>query len=115
MKSSSSKMNVLLVAIYLTITLSTSLSFFLMIRYLNDKPFGRQVITDKLIIGLMLAILFSIIFLSSVIILRELIGPFSELLTWGVLVLQQFLQCFFGWSLLSFQVASFCNVFFIDR
>ena len=63
----------------------------------------------------MLAILFSIIFLSSVIILRELIGPFSELLTWGVLVLQQFLQSFFGWSLLSFQVASFCNVFFIDR
>lgn len=106
---------VALIFLYLPITTASAALLVLIIKYLNDKPFGRKFVSDRLSIGLLSTMLFAIVFLSSAVILRELTGPFSPFMSWAVITMQQFLQLVFLVSLFSLQVAQFCNVFFISR
>jgi hypothetical protein len=72
-------------------------------------------LSDQLIITLMVSIFAIIAFLSVALILREIIGPYSVLVTWFVIAVQQFLQLFVIMSMLSIQVAQFCNIYFASR
>jgi hypothetical protein len=46
-------------------------------RYLKEKPFGRQVVTDDLSVVLAVAIFVGVAFLTSVVTIREVFGPFT--------------------------------------
>jgi hypothetical protein len=87
----------------------------MILKYLKEKPYGQQFLTDHLIIGLLACLFTSIAFLSSAIILRELFGPYSISVSWCIILVQQFLQLVVVMTLLSIRVAQFCNIFFINR
>jgi hypothetical protein len=108
-------MNILIIFLYFFISLSTGCFYLVIFRYLKEKPFGKLFVSDRLCIGLMVTVFFSVTFLSSAIIIREVTGPYSPAVSWSVIVVQQFLQLVVIISLLSIQIAQFCNVFFINR
>jgi hypothetical protein len=108
-------MQVFLILLYVTITLVTGILLFLIIKYLQDKPFGRQFVTDHLSVYLSIAIFATNSFLSTAIILREIIGPFQGWIPKAIMIGQQFLNLSVLMCLLSMQLAQVCNVFFIDR
>ena len=105
----------LLLSVYLGIVILTASLLFLIGKYLQDKPFGQQFVTDKLSADLAMFVFLTIFFLSFVIIARELIGPFSEHTTQIVLAIQQFFNLSILMCLLAMQFAQFCNVFFSVR
>ncbi len=111
----SPEMNVSLIIMYFSITALTACVFLLILKYLKEKPFGQQYLSDQLIITLMVSIFAIIAFLSVALTLREIIGPYSVLVTWFVIAVQQFLQLFVIMSMLSIQVAQFCNIYFASR
>ena len=100
---------------YLGITTVTGLLLLTIVKYLKDKPFGKQFVTDHLSITLSWSIFGSVAFLSAAIIIREIVGPFDHWISQVVLFLQQFFNLHLIMCLLSMQVAQFCNVFFSDR
>jgi hypothetical protein len=108
-------MNIPLIALYISITVSTGILFLMIIRYLKEKPFGRQFVSDHLSIGLLSSVYASIVFMASAIIAREMAGQFSVAASWSVIAIQQFLHLVVIMSLLSIQVAQFCNIFFMSR
>ena len=105
----------LLLLVYLGIVIFTASLLFLISKYLQDKPFGQQFVTDKLSADLAMFVFLTIFFLSFVIIARELIGSFSEHTTQIVLAIQQFFNLSMLLYLLAMQVAQFCNIFFSIR
>jgi hypothetical protein len=108
-------MNILLILLYFSISALTA-AFFLVIRgYLKEKPLGKLFVSDQLYIGLLASVFVSIAFPSSAIIIREVTGPYSAAVSWSVIVVQQFFQLVVILSLLSIQIAQFCNVFLISR
>ena len=108
-------MKLLLVLMYFSITTCTGLLLFLIIKYLQEKPFGKQFVTDHLSINLSWAIFASVAFLSAAIIVRETFGPFDDQISKLVLFWQQFFNLQVLMCLVSMQVTQFCNVFFSDR
>jgi len=108
-------MNILLIIMYISITATTATFFLLIIKYLKEKPFGQLFVSDHLSIGLLISVFMAIFFPSSAIILRELAGPYSVFISWSVIAIQQFLQIVVVLSLLSIQIAQFCNVFLTTR
>ncbi len=108
-------MNILMIFLYFFISLSTGCFYLVIFRYLKEKPFGTLFVSDHLYIGLLVSVFFSVTFLSSAIIIREVTGPYSPAVSWSVIVVQQFLQMVVIMSLLSIQIAQFCNAFFINR
>ena len=105
----------LLISVYLFIVISTGSLLFLITKYLQDKPFGQQFVTDKLSADLAMFVFMTIFFLSFTVIIRELTGPFSEDTTQIVLAIQQFFNLSVLLYLLAMQVAQFSNVFFSLR
>ena len=105
----------LLISVYLCIVIFTGSLLFLITKYLQDKPFGQQFVTDKLSADLAMFVFLGIFFLSFTVIIRELIGPFSEDTTQIVLAIQQFFNLSVLLYLLAMQVAQFNNVFFSLR
>ena len=105
----------LLISIYLSIVLLTGSLLFLITKFLKDKPFGQQFVTDKLSADLAIFVFMTNFFLSFAIIIRELIGPFCEDTTQIVLAIQQFFNLSILMCLLAMQFAQFCNVFFSSR
>ena len=108
-------MKLLLVLMYFSITTCTGLLLFLIIKYLQEKPFGKQFVTDHLSINLSWAIFASVAYLSGAIIIRETCGPFDDRISKLVLFWQQFFNLQVLMCLVSMQVTQFCNVFFSDR
>lgn len=108
-------MEVFLILLYFSIMLSTGILFFLIIKYLQDKPFGQQFVTDRLSVQSSIVIVILISNLSIAIIVREIFGPFPEWITKSISTVQQFLNLSFLMCLLSMQLAQACNIFFIDR
>ncbi len=105
-----------LVLLYLSITLASGILIFLIIKYFQDKPFGRQVVTDHLIVNLLSAVFCGVLYLSSVIICKEVFGPLTNSSsTKAVLFVQQFIHNGVLLCFISIQVAQFSNVFFSDR
>lgn len=85
-------MNILLIMLYLFITISTGVLFFIIIKYLKEKPFGKQFVTDHLNVSLSASIFADIAFLSMAVILREIIGPFYVSVGRAVIIIKQFFQ-----------------------
>ena len=107
-------MSFTIILVFSTITLITATLLFLIIKYLREKPFGRQMVTDHLSANLATAIFSGVAFLSAIIIVRELFGPFEEWVPIVVLVTQQLINLFVLMCMLSMQVEQFCNVFYIS-
>ena len=103
------------ISVYLLIILSTGTLLFLMIKYWQEKPFGRQFVTDHLSVDLAITVFTCVAFLATANIFRELWGPFNETLTRFILMAQQMLNLSVLAYLLSMQIAQFCNVFFTSR
>ena len=85
------------------------------IKYLRDKPFGKQFVTDDLSINLAMAVFSTNFFLSLAIVTREIFGPFHDWIVKPILFCQIFFQFCMLFSLLAMQVAQFSNVFYSDR
>ena len=108
-------MSMKIILVFISITLLTATLLFLIIKYLREKPFGRQMVTDHLSVNLATAIFSGVAFLSAIIIVRELIGPFEEWVPIVVLVTQQIINLLVLMCMLSMQVEQFCNVFCISE
>ena len=100
-----------IILVFISITLLTATLLFFIIKYLREKPFGRQLVTHHLSVNLATAIFSGVAFLSAIIIVRELIGPFEEWVPIVVLVTQQIINLCVLMCMLSMQVEQFCNVF----
>ena len=108
-------MSVTIVLVFISITLLTAILLFLIIKYLREKPFGSQLVTDYLSVNLAISIFSGVAFLSTVIIAREVFGPFAEWVPIAVLVTQQIINHNSLMCMLSMQVGQFCNAFFTAR
>jgi len=103
------------ILVYSAILVLTGTILYLIIKYLKEKPFGAQFVTDQLSIDVILSV-FSTVFVTSVaVIFRELVGPFSVYGAEISLIFQQFSGSTITFNLLSLQVAQFCNVLFSVR
>lgn len=79
----------LIIGIYLTITLLTGILLYLITKYMREKPFGSQFVTDHLSTDLAITIFVAIALTSSMIIAREILGPLDEISVKILLMLQQ--------------------------
>jgi len=104
-----------LIIIYLFIIIMSGLLLGLFIKYLKEKPFGAQFVTDHLSRDLAVTIFCTVCVASLIIIAREVHGPFNEATVDMALILQQFTNSAIVTNILSIQIGQICNVFFAAR
>ena len=105
----------LLILTYLLIIVLSGLPLRIIVKYLQEKPFGSQFVTDHLSTDLALSVFCAVTLTSVLILVREVIGPFDETSIKAVLVMQQLTTSAIVANILSIQVGQFCNVFFAAR
>jgi len=79
----------LLIVIYLTITILTGILLYLISKYMREKPFGSQFVTDHLSTDLAITVFVATALTSSMVIAREILGPLDEISVKILLMLQQ--------------------------
>jgi hypothetical protein len=104
-----------LIVLYSSITIATGVLLYLITKYLRQKPFGAQFVADRLSIDLAISAFAVVLFTSVIVVVREILGPFSESMVNVLLVLQQATTAELSTNILSIQVAQLANVFFSAR
>ena len=104
-----------LVSVYLTIIVLSGISLYTIGKYLIEKPFGAQFVTDYLFIDLTFAVFCAVSTTGIAVIGREISGPFNNLEIPIFSYVQQFLYLSISTHIISLQIAQFCNIFFTER
>ena len=98
------------IIIYIATLVLTGILLYLLLKYLKEKPFGGQLVTDHLSIDLIIS-LFTLVLVTCVSVIgRELFGPFNSIGAETCLILQQLASSSLAFNLLSVQVAQFCSI-----
>jgi hypothetical protein len=105
----------ILIVIYLFIIIICGLLLCLITKYLKEKPFGTQFVTDHLCGDLAVNVFCAVTLTSTIIIAREVYGPFDENAIKVILALQQLTTAAIVTTILSIQIGKFCDVFFAAR
>ena len=105
----------LLIFTYLLIIVLSGLPLWIIVKYLKEKPFGSQFVTDHLSSDLALSVFCAVTLASVLVLAREVIGPFDESTIKAVMVMQQLTTSAVITNILSLQVGQFCNVFLSSR
>ena len=88
------KMNPLLLGLYSCIIISTTFLISIIIKYLHEKPSDQQFIRDQIKIDLAVILCSGVCFMSALISLREILGPFQNVQFVELILLFQQVKCF---------------------
>lgn len=102
------------VSVYSTIIIVTAILLFTICKYLKEKPYGAQFVTDYLIVDAAITIFCAVSSIGFTVIGRE-VGPLNDFGVGIFLSVQQFLNLAVSKHIQSIQAAHFFNIFFAAR
>ena len=103
------------VSVYSTIIIVTAILLFTICKYLKEKPYGAQFVTDYLIVDAAITIFCAVSSIGFTVIGREVYGPLNDFGVGIFLSVQQFLNLAVSKHIQSIQAAHFFNIFFAAR